>query len=240
MVLGPRERGAGGVGRLQQGDGIVPKQRSPVPPAPEQAFRSNAVRSADMRRSTNVLSLGYMPPVNQMVADRRGAAAAAVVSDQSPALRQVRSGAARPGGRSRHHLSPRISLHQRHHQAPARQLRRAVRGSVGDAEARAGTIWSSTSARTTARCFRTSRRRPPRARHRADRGRQDRRQPRNSRRCSAISPRSGGRGAARARPGARRHGGQLLRPYRGRARDRRGHPRTARPRTACSFPSRTT
>ena len=34
----------------------------------------------------DVLSLGYMPPVNQMVPIGQGAAPATVVSDQSPAL----------------------------------------------------------------------------------------------------------------------------------------------------------
>ena len=36
-----------------------------------------------------VLSLGYMPPVNQMVADRRGAAPAALVSDQPAAIARI-------------------------------------------------------------------------------------------------------------------------------------------------------
>ena len=49
-----------------------------------------------------------------------------------------------------------------------------------------------------------------------------------------------GRGQARAWGRARRHRGELLCPYRGRARDRRGHPRPARRPTACSFPNRTT
>ena len=44
---------------------VPPKLRAPPAPAP--VFRSNAARSAGTRRSIDVLSLGYMPPVNQMV-----------------------------------------------------------------------------------------------------------------------------------------------------------------------------
>ena len=98
-----------------------------------------------------VLSLGYMPPVNQMVAGRRGAAPTAVVSDHAALLRQLRAGAARPRGRSGHHLPAGISLHQRHDQAAARQLRRALRRVLQDARPRPRTISSSTSAPTTAR-----------------------------------------------------------------------------------------
>jgi hypothetical protein len=69
---------------------------------------------------SKVLSLGYMPPVNQMVA-------VGELPRQQPWFPtdllfcpQMRVGAARPGGRSSHHLPPRISLHERHHETVAR------------------------------------------------------------------------------------------------------------------------
>ena len=55
-----------------------------------------------------------------------------------------------------------------------------------------------------------------------------------------FTPAVAARGEARARPRAGGDGGELLRPYRGRARDRRGHSRSARRPTACSSPNRTT
>ena len=49
----------------------------------------------------------------------------------------------------------------------------------------------------------------------------------------------GGGGEARARAGAGRDGGELLCAHRGRACHRRGHSRSARARTGCSFRNRT-
>ena len=79
-------------------------------------------------------------------------------------------------------------------------------------------------------------RRPPRARHRADRRRQDRRRAAASRRSMRyFTPAVAARGEARAWPGAGSDGGELLCPHRGRACDRRGHPRSARARRRVHF-----
>ena len=173
-------------------------------------------------------------------AGRRGAAAAAVVSHQPVALRQVRPGAARPGGRSRHHLPAGISLHQRHDQAAARQFRRALCRSVGHAEARPHDLVDRHRLERRHAAVEFPERRPPRARHRADRRGQDRQRAAASRRSRAISRRrwraevKGEHGA-----GARGHGGELLRAYRGRACDRRRHSATCWRPTACSSRNRT-
>ena len=141
-------------------------------------------------RLETVLSLGYMPPVNQMVPVGAGAAATAVVSDHAALLLQLRAGAAWARGRSGHHLPAGISLHQRHDQAAARQFRRALRRVVENAGARQG---------RSDRRHRLQRRhadlefpegRPPHPRHRADRRVQDRQRARHPDASSATSPRT--------------------------------------------------
>ena len=120
-----------------------------------------------------------MPPVNQMVP-------IGAVPRQQPWFptnllhcRELRPGAARPRGRSRHHLPAGISLHQRHHQVAARQFRRPAARERGHAGPRQ---------RRSRRRYRLQRRhaavelqgrRPPRARHRADRRRRHRQRARH-------------------------------------------------------------
>ena len=120
--------------------------------------------------------------------DRRGPAAAAVVSDQPPALRASASWCS---SASRSIPSSSFPPEYPYTSGTTKLLRdnfaELYARSVGNARASASTISSSISARTTARCFRISRRRPPRSRHRADRRRQDRQPAAASRRCSAIS-----------------------------------------------------
>ncbi len=162
--------------------------------------------------------------------DRRGAAPAALVPHRPAVLSALRAGAARPCGRSRHHLPAGISLHQRNHQAVARQFRRALHRGLGAARPCGGRPGGRhrLERRHAARQFQE--RRTPRARHRADRGRKDRVEPRDPDADALFHPRGGGRGQGRARTGADGDGGELLRAYRGRACDRRGHSRPARRR----------
>ena len=137
-----------------------------------------------------VLSLGYMPPVNQMVPIGAGAAAAAVVSDQSPALR---ASAIWCSSASR---SIRSSSSRRNIPTPA------ARPSCCATISPISTPKSSRNAQARAagprHRHRLERRhaalelqegRPPRARHRADRRQQDRRRAAASRRSSATSRR---------------------------------------------------
>ena len=174
-----------------------------------------------------MLSLGYMPPVNQMV--RLGE-----VPRQQPWFpttllfcSSLRAGAARPCGRSRHHLPAGISLHQRDDQAAARQFRRALCRVVEARSSSARTISSSTSARTTARCCRISV-----AGHRVlgiepTDVATDRAEARHPDRPALFHADHGARGEVPARHRQARHRRQLLRAYRGRACDRRGHHRPA-------------
>ena len=69
-------------------------------------------------RLETMLSLGYMPPMNQMVPV--GAAATALVSGPPALLRTLRAGAAGHRGRSGHHFPAGLSLRQRHDAHPAR------------------------------------------------------------------------------------------------------------------------
>ena len=168
-----------------------------VPPAPAPASRSSAARSADTRRSKRAVARLHAAGQPDG-ADRRGAAAAAVVPDQSAALPQLRTGAARPRGRSGHHLPAGISLHQRHHQAAARQFRRSA--------ARERRPCSSSGRQGSRHRHRLERRhavvefqewRPARARHRADGRRRDRQPARHPDDQALFRP-----GRRRARSGA--------------------------------------
>ena len=127
------------------------QQKSPAPPAAAAAFRSKPARCAGTSKLETVLSLGYMPPVNQMVPIGEVPRQLPWFPTDAALLRQLRTGAARSRGRSGDHLPAGISLHQRHDQAPARQFRRALCRSPPRCSASARTISSSTSARTTAR-----------------------------------------------------------------------------------------
>ena len=103
-----------------------------------------------------VLSLGYMPPVNQMVPIGEVPAPATMVPDHAAALPELRTRTAGPCRRSGHHFPAGISLHQRHDQAPARQLCRPTARERGHVRALATRISSSISGRMTARYCRIS------------------------------------------------------------------------------------
>ncbi len=85
-------------------------------------------------------------------AGRRAGRGAGDVSAGDVSLRGLRTGADRARSFAGGAVSLLLSVSQRHHEDPARELRRSLSGVVAEAWAAARATSSSTSARTTARC----------------------------------------------------------------------------------------
>ncbi len=137
-----------------------------------------------------MLSLGYMPPVNQMVPIGQAPRQQPWFPTDGPLLRPLRTGAARPRGRSGDHLPAGISLHQRHDENSARQFRGALCRVVDDARPHQGRSLHRHRLQRRHADLELPEGRPPHPRHRADRRVEDRQRTRHPDLAGAISART--------------------------------------------------
>ena len=196
-------------------------------------------RAADLE---SVLFLGYLPPVNQMRTVGQRPHEQPAYPGGAAALPALPARAARAHRRSGDPVSARVSVHERHDEDSARELRRApARGDAAPRPAR----------HRAGRRHRVERRHAarelpeaaghPRLRHRADADGEPRERARHPHDHELLRRRIGR--AGRQRSAGKAHGRdrhERVRAHRGRPRHRRQRPGDARATTASSSRNRTT